>query len=49
MRLTCGFMHLLKKAKRWRKATMLRDYINAVETKNIENGNVSEDYLLVVG
>ena len=39
-----GFMRLLKKAKRWRKATMLRDYINAVEIKAIESGNVSEDF-----
>lgn len=39
-----GFLHLLKKAKRWRKATMLRDYIKAVETKTIESGIVSEDF-----
>ena len=37
------FKHLMQKAKQWREATMIRTYLNDVETKAIENGETSDD------
>jgi hypothetical protein len=40
-----AFIRLLKKAERWKKVTMLRDYINVIETETIASDNNSEENL----
>ena len=38
-----NFKELLKQAKRWHKANILRDYINKFEISSLENNTLTED------